>query len=182
MWKNLLRRQPENAGRGLIWLAILACAIVVTGTTPVVAKDSPHGLPTARDLAADAKLAAKDGVPVVVLYTRADCSWCEKLRREYLLPLSKEKTPQAVIREIHMDEREPLVDFAGRRTTSADFSKAQKASFAPTLMFYDPRGQASAEAIVGFRTADFYGAYLERALETSRQHIAQLSAQPSQVR
>jgi hypothetical protein len=78
------------------------------------------------------------------------------------------RSAPAVMRELHMDRATPLVDFAGRRTTSADFSKQMQAQFAPTVMFHGPTGGQLAEPIVGFRLADFYGAYLDRAIEESR--------------
>jgi thioredoxin-related protein len=128
----------------------------------------PAFLTETRDLAADARLAAARGVPLLVLYSRDDCSWCEKLRREHLGPLSRDPAAPALVRELHMDRATPLVDFAGRRTTSADFSQQMQARFAPTVMFHGRDGEQLAEAIVGFRLADFYGAYLERAIQESR--------------
>ncbi len=130
-----------------------------------------HTLPEATDLAADARLAAARGVPLVVLYSRDNCSWCEKVRREFLGPMSRNPAVAAVIRELHMDRATPVLDFAGRRTTSADFSKQVQAQFAPTVMFHGPDGAALAEPIVGFRLADFYAAYLDRAIEDSRTRL-----------
>ena len=130
-----------------------------------------HTLPEATDLAADARLAAARGVPLVVLYSRDDCNWCAKVRREHLAPLSRDPATPAVIRELHMDRTTPVLDFAGRRTTSADFSKLMQAQFAPTVMFHGPDGTALAEPIVGFRLADFYAAYLDRAIEESRARL-----------
>ena len=43
--------------------------------------------------------------------------------------------------------------------------------FAPTVMFHGPDGAALAEPIVGFRLADFYAAYLDRAIEESRAQL-----------
>ena len=130
-------------------------------------------LTEARDLAADARLAAARGVPLVVLYSRDDCSWCEKVRREHLGPLSRDPAAPALVRELHMDRATPLIDFAGRRTTSADFAKQMQARFAPTVMFHGAGGEQLVDAIVGFRLADFYAAYLERALEESRARLKQ---------
>ena len=130
-----------------------------------------HTLTEATDLAADARLAAAKGVPLVVLYSRDDCNWCAKVRREHLGPLSRDPATPAVIRELHMDRATPVLDFAGRRTTSADFSKQMQAQFAPTVMFHGPDGAALAEPIVGFRLADFYAAYLDRAIEESRTRL-----------
>ena len=153
-------------------LATIAACLLACPPAPAQAAPS-SALTETRDLAADARIAAAKGVPLVVLYSRDDCSWCERLRREHLGPLSRDPAAQAVVRELHMDRATPLVDFAGRRTTSADFSQQMQARFAPTVMFHGPDGAALAEAIVGFRLADFYGAYLERAIEESRARLQQ---------
>ena len=128
-------------------------------------------LVAAGDLAADARLAAGKGAPLVVLYSRDDCSWCAKVRREYLDPMARDPKAQALLRELHIDRDTPLIDFAGRRTTSADFARRLQVRLVPTVMFHGPDGESLAEAIVGFRLADFYGAYLERAIEESRARL-----------
>ncbi|MCM2289458.1 MAG: hypothetical protein NDI67_10560 [Sulfuritalea sp.] len=154
------------AGRiATIALCLLACAPALTQAAP------SHALAEAVDLAADARLAAAKGVPLVLLYSRDDCSWCEKVKREHLGPLSRNPATPAVVRELHMDRTTPMIDFAGRRTTSADFSTQMQARFAPTVMFHGPDGTALAEPIVGFRLADFYAAYLDRAIEESRTRL-----------
>jgi thioredoxin-related protein len=154
------------AGRlATIALCLLACPPALTQAAP------SHALTEAADLAADARLAAAKGVPLVVLYSRDDCSWCEKLKREHLGPLSRNPAAPALVRELHMDRATPMIDFAGRRTTSADFSQQMQARFAPTVMFHGPDGAALAEPIVGFRLADFYAAYLDRAIEESRSKL-----------
>ena len=134
---------------------------------------APSTLTESRDLAADGRLAAAKGVPLVVLYSRDDCSWCEELRREHLAPLSRDPAAPALVRELHIDRTTPLIDFGGRRTTSADFSKQMQAHFAPTVMFHGPNGEELAEPIVGFRLADFYAAYLERAILDSQARLQQ---------
>ena len=76
-----------------------------------------------------------------------------------------------LVRELHIDRDTPLIDFAGRRTSSADFARRLQVRLVPTVMFHGPAGEPLAEAIVGFRLADFYGAYLERAIEESRARL-----------
>lgn len=154
-----------------VWLSALLWLL----TSPLATAQSlaPVALSEARDLAADGRLAAAKGVPLVVLYSRDDCSWCEKLRREHLAPLSRDPAVPALVRELHMDRATPLLDFAGRRTTSADFSRQMRAHLAPTVMFHGPAGEELAEPIVGFRLADFYAAYLERAILDSRVRLQQ---------
>ncbi len=128
----------------------------------------------AHDLSTDGRIAATRRIPLVVLYTREDCSWCEKVRREHLGPLSRDPATPALIREIYIDRATPLIDFQGRRTTSADFSREMKARLSPTVMFHAPDGKSLADPIVGFLLADFYAGYLERAIEES---LAKLRAE-----
>lgn len=160
----------STARKRRAWLAaILLWALA--GPLALAQAGAANALVEASDLAADARLAAAKGVPLVVLYSRDDCSWCEKLRREHLGPLARDPATPAVVRELHMDRATPMIDFAGRRTTSTDFSRQMQARFAPTVMFHGPDGTPLAEAIVGFRLADFYAAYLERAIEESRTRL-----------
>jgi hypothetical protein len=85
--------------------------------------------------------------------------------------MARNPAAPAVVRELHMDRAAPLTDFAGRRTTAADFSKQVQAQFAPTVMFHGPDGTQLAQSIVGFRLSDFYAAYLDRAIEESRARL-----------
>lgn len=146
---------------------LFAAALCLT-LTPALAQKPADALTEARDLAAEARQAAARGVPLVVLYSRDDCSWCAKVRREHLGPLARDPKAPAVVREVHIDRATPLLDFGGRRTTGTDFSRQMQARFAPTVMFHGPDGAQLSESIVGYRLADFYGAYLERAIEESR--------------
>ena len=172
------RKAWHSKGLGRISLGILACATALAAAPAMAQTPNPatrpatqNSLTEVRDLAADAKLAGARGVPLLVLYSRDDCNWCERVRREHLGPLSRDPATPAVIRELHMDRTTPMIDFQGRRTTSADFSRDMKARFAPTVMFHGPDGANLAESIVGFRLADFYGSYLQSAIADSQQQL-----------
>ena len=165
VWRHFLGSFSKTILACTCLLALPAVAV----DTPVkkVAKPAPVKLLEARDLTADSRLAATRRIPLVVLYTREDCSWCEKVRREHLGPLSRDPATPALIREIYIDRATPLIDFQGRRTTSADFSREMKARLSPTVMFHAPDGKPLADPMVGFLLADFYAGYLERAIEES---------------
>ncbi len=104
---------------------------------------------------------------MLVLYSQADCRWCERAKQEVLQPLQNEPASRSrvVFREIALDADHPLADFAGRPTTHRRFAKNAGAHFTPTLMIYGPDGARLAEPIVGFRIADFYAEYVDRAIE-----------------
>ncbi|WP_374344326.1 thioredoxin family protein [Azonexus sp.] len=125
------------------------------------------GLPAAADLGAEAAAAARAGGPLVVLYSRADCRYCETVKRDYLKPLAADPryARRVVVREIGQDRATPLVDFAGGRTTHAAFAAREKIRLVPVVAFYGPDGRQLAAPIVGALLADFYPTYLERALD-----------------
>ena len=141
-------------------LLILACLPSVSGAAPAA-------LAPARDLAADAReLRARKAV-MLVLYSQADCHWCERVKAEFLLPLQKEHRSRRriLLREVALDADTALRDFDGRATTQRRFAAAAGARFAPTVAVYGPDGRQLAEPIVGFRLADFYAEYVNRAVE-----------------
>ncbi len=158
------RRILAWAGLSALWLAAGDCL-------PVALAAGTGHLDPARDLDAEARAAASRGGPLILFFSRDGCTWCDRLRREQLLTLATGATP-LLIREIAIDEARPLIDFSGRRTTSADFARSRRISLAPTLAFFGPDGTPLADPIVGYRLPDFYGAYLDQSIEESRRKLA----------
>lgn len=154
-------RPARHRLRSLGFAAILAWL-----TLPAGAQTAP--IEPARDLAADARIVRERRVPLMILYSRTDCHWCERARREYLAPLIRSPDAAVIVRQVDMDRDTPLIDFAGRATTMSAFAASERVRLSPTLMFYGPDGRQAAEPIVGFKLADFYGAYIDRAIEEAR--------------
>lgn len=128
-------------------------------------------LPRARDLQAEAAHAARAGQPLVVLYSRRDCPWCEQVRREWLKPLA-DRDATLVVRQVDQDADTPLRDFAGRATRHDAFAKAGKVALVPVVAFYGPDGRELTAPIVGVRLPDFYAAYLDESLKAARAALA----------
>jgi len=143
-----------------LWLAILAWLPGALGA-------AEGSLAVARDFARDGRDLSAKKLPMLVLYSQADCPWCERARREYLVPMQRDAAyrDRVVLRQIDIDSDAPLTDFAGHPTTHREFGKAERARVAPTVMIYGPGGERLSDPIVGFRIPDFYGAYLERAID-----------------
>lgn len=135
---------------------------------PVLAQRTPRefNLPIATDLAADATTAGARRVPVLLFFDRADCPYCERALREYLVPLSNDAPwrDRALYRQIEVDRALPLIGFDGRATTHRDLAAMYRASLTPTVLVVDATGTPAGRAIVGLTTLDFYGAYLEDAV------------------
>jgi thioredoxin-related protein len=121
----------------------------------------------AQDLAADARNMRARGTVMLVLFSQAGCHWCERARNEALLPLQNDPAShrRVVLREVAIDNDTPLTDFAGRRTTHRRFAAGERAHVTPTLVVFGPDGARLAEPIVGFRLADFYAEYVNRAID-----------------
>ena len=101
---------------GQIGALILACA-------PWVALDASE-LSRAADLRAAAGAAARTGQPLIVIYSRDDCKFCQTIKREHLAPMAADtrRGKRPVIREISQDRDTPLIDFQGQATTHAAFA------------------------------------------------------------
>jgi len=141
--------------------------LLILSWLPLAAGAAAPRLAPAQDLAADADAMRARGTVMLVLYSRHGCPWCERARKEVLLPLQSapESEKRVVLREIAIDEDAPLTDFAGRRTTHRRFAAGEGARLTPTLILYGPDGRRLAEPLVGYLTADFYAEYVNRTIE-----------------
>jgi thioredoxin-related protein len=143
--------------------------LTLLGLAPLGASAQKHDLPAAIDLRAEAGQAARQGSPLVLLYTRRDCKYCESVKRDFLKPLAANPSyrDRVVIRQVNQDSDGALGDFGGKRTTHAAFAASQKVKLVPVVAFYGPDGRQLADPIVGARLPDFYQAYLEEGIEKS---------------
>lgn len=125
------------------------------------------GLVHAHDLKADAQIARQRQVPVLLLFTSPGCHYCERVKREYLIPMHKDPAyrKRVVIREVTVGVTTPLTGFDGAATTEGAFAAAQKVVMVPTVKVLDPQGNDTGEAIVGLLTPDYYFGYLEAAID-----------------
>ena len=151
-----------------VWTLILAWGLALTG--PASAMDS---LVQAKNFHADARTAAQRQVPIMVVFTSPTCPYCERAKREYLVPMHMDPSyhSRVVIREINIDSTARLTGFDGKPTTEGAFARANKVSIVPTVMVFDPRGAATSEAIVGLLIADYYFGYLEAAIDEGMRKV-----------
>ncbi|WP_152561979.1 thioredoxin fold domain-containing protein [Cupriavidus sp. SK-3] len=142
-------------------------ALIVTTSHGALAASTR--LPAATDLAAQAKAAATRGEPLVVLVTLPDCVYCETVRRNYLGPQAA--AGEIVARELDMTANTPLRNADGSMTTAREWARSRNVTVAPTVLFLDARGRSLATPLRGMQP-DFYGAYLEQALDKARSALA----------
>ena len=141
---------------------ILAWGLALSGVAR--AADS---LVHATNLQADARTAAKRQVPILVVFTSPHCPYCERVKRDYLIPMHKDPAyrNRVLIREVTMGATTPLTGFDGTPTTEGAFAAAHKVFMVPTVQVFDTQGNDASEAIVGLLIPDYYFGYLEAAID-----------------
>ncbi len=148
-------------GQRALWLLILACAFA---TTAIHAEP----LPLATDLAATAKMAREQRVPVLIAFTLKICPYCATARRDHLEPMyvSEQWRDKAIMLELQLDGAQPLRDFAGNATTAREFARRFSVRSVPTVIVFNDSGKPTATPLVGLSSGDFYSLYLEQAVES----------------
>lgn len=166
------RRRLLRAILALASAAAVPLARAQAGTSadaPARATTRPRtlALPAASDLAADAKLSRARRVPILMFFDRDDCPYCERALREHLVPMSTEPPwrDDALFRQVEVNRDDAIVGFDGLPTSHRALARHYGATLTPTVIVVDGSGEPLSEAVVGLLTADFYGAYLDRALK-----------------
>lgn len=123
-------------------------------------------VPLARDLAADGRQALARRVPILVVFSSINCSYCKQALNGYLNPMEHDAdyAGRIVMRHVEIDSTREMRDFSGQVTSHKAFAKTQKIGLTPTVKLFDSAGRELSDAVVGLPPA-FYGAYLDRAIE-----------------
>lgn len=128
----------------------------------------PLALPLARDLPAEAMLAARRDQALTVLVSLHGCVYCERVRRSHLLPLLAQG--QAVV-QLDMNSSAPVRGFAQKALSHDEQVRQWQIKVAPTLLFLGPGGRELAPRMEGSYQPDFYGAYLEERLASAAEQL-----------
>lgn len=130
-------------------------------------------IPSLRNLQTDGQTSQQKQLPIVVLFSASHCGYCSIIKEEFLKPMliSGDYTDKAMIRVIEIDSGDDMVDLNGRPISSEAFADRYDISLTPTLAFFDARGNELAPRMVGVTTVDYYGGYLDAAIDASRQRL-----------
>lgn len=156
--------QPISRRRMIAGLHLAAGALLA----PRGALGAPKTgkLATTHDLQADARIAARDRRPILLLVSQEECPFCWQIKREILDPmvLSGDYDDRLLMREMFIDEGFLLRDFQGREVAGGDFALRYGVSLTPTLLFLDPRGRELTDKMVGIQTPEMYFLYVDAAI------------------
>lgn len=133
----------------------------------------PRDIPLAESFPAEAAAARAKRVPILVLFSLPGCPYCDRARREFLLPMQRnpEYAARVIIRQVDVNGTAKLRDFSGKLTTHGRFAQEHNVRLAPTVKLFDAEGRELTEPIVGLLTPDYYGGYLDRAIDEALEKI-----------
>lgn len=126
------------------------------------------------DFAAVAAEIRARGLPVLLMVTSQDCSYCHRLESEYLRPMwisGEYEGVTVLLRKLEVDQLRELRDFNGERIAVKDFQRRYKAFLTPTLLFLNARGEQISERILGYNTPELFGDYIYRGIDEARARL-----------
>ena len=126
-------------------------------------------VPIAVDLEADGVTARQQAIPVLLLFTREDCGYCELIKRSVIRPMiiSGEYKDRVLIREVVVDDAGDLTDFAGRKVSPFAVADRYDALLTPTVLLVGPDGRVLVDRMIGISNEEMYLWYLDRALDNA---------------
>ncbi len=150
------------------WQSVLRLMVLlVLGTAAgVVWAETP--LPPVQNLQQSVRQAASKDQPLIVMFSLPNCPFCEKLRRTQYQFLARDGY---MVQQIEITDHNPVTGFDGKPTSGAELARQYGIKLAPTVLFFGPGGKEIGERIIGAPTADFYGAFIDRALKESAQAL-----------
>ena len=127
----------------------------------------------AADLQRAAAEASAATVPLVLMVSATDCSYCAQLKREVIEPtlLDQEHDRTAVFRELLVDVAEPMRDFDGSALFANELAARYGASLTPTLLFLAPNGAEAAARIEGISNIEFYSWYMDAQIAKATKRL-----------
>jgi len=153
--------------KGRKWPGILAGVFLLASSATGAA------VPLAQDLQKAGRQAEQYCAPVLLEFAAEYCDYCELLEHEILDPtlLDRDYQRRVLMRKVMIDGNRRLRDFNGRMTDEARLAAHYKVWVTPTVLFVDSNGVEIARRLVGVSSVDFYGGYLDTALDKSRRHL-----------
>ncbi len=127
------------------------------------------------DLAALGKEAREKRKVIMLEMSASYCSYCLTLEEEIIKPMlrSGDYTSNVLIRKLEIDDHGKINSLTGAPTSAALLANQFDIIVTPTLIFLDGQGNEVSERILGVNTLDYYGAYVDEALQQGHQKIQQ---------
>lgn len=150
------------------WIGALFAVTGMCGWAPVDA-----AVPLARNLQAAGQQAVSDCKPLLLEFSAVACDYCRLLEVEILNPtlLNSDYDHRVLMRKLLIDQSDRLTGFDGETVSAEELAAKYRVYVTPTLLFVDAEGRELADRMVGVTTLDFYGGYLDIALDNAQRKL-----------
>ena len=124
-------------------------------------------IPLVNDFTLEAKTAQAREVPILVMFGRRGCPFCDQVLKEFLQPMQRnaEYDAKVIMRQIDAGSSAKLRDFSGKLTSHARFAAENKIKLVPTIKLFNAEGKELTEPLVGLSTPDYYGGFLDQRID-----------------
>lgn len=158
--------------RRRILCALPALVLAVAATPSTIAAES--ALARLNDLRATLEDVRREGLPLLLFFSTPGCPYCAQMRQGYLAPRGRMGAKAgAMVREVDITSARRLIDRDGGDVTEAALAARLNVRTTPAVILVDDKLQALGSPLVGIGAAGFYEAYLQGAIESARQRLAE---------
>jgi thioredoxin-related protein len=162
---------PEKFSNLLQLLAL--SAITISLTIPLIVFGETRTVQEAHDFQALGQEMRARNLPLLLAFRADYCDYCRQLEKTYLEPMAQDSKydNRIMIRRFSLGKSETITDFNGAKLDADAFAQKYEATLTPTLVFLNTNGEQVAERLLGYNSPDFYGAYLENAIEAAQKAV-----------
>ncbi len=156
--------------KGLVFLAGFCLTSSAVPLTAGAAMSYPVAeVPAVEDFTSLGQQSHQQRLPILLVFSAEDCDYCHLLEEEFLKPLmiNAAYDDRVIIRRVMIDSPVDFTDFNGKRISVDTFRRNHKVKVTPTVVFVGHDGQPLGPRLIGINTVDFYGYYLENAIQES---------------
>ena len=159
------------SGRKWRTVMLVAMLLGVTGRGLEAA-----GVPLATDLHREGQQAEQVCVPLLLEFASAECEYCTLLEEEVLNPtlLNRDYDRRVLMRKLVIGHSRRLRDFDNTLINATELADRYRVFVTPTLLFVDSQGRELTERMIGVTTLEFYGGYLDQAMDASGDRLREL--------
>lgn len=122
------------------------------------------------DWNAEANNASQQKIPVMVVFSSDECTYCDRLKEDMIIPLMEDGglQQQVHINEFNIDSGGKVTDFDGDRIRSRIFVDRYQIYATPTVILLDYNGDPLTRPIVGFNNSVEYKIHLSDAIKDAK--------------
>ena len=163
---TLIALLPKRLSRSGCHWAIWAMMLVLPLT--VQAELASH-VQMSANLQRDGMLVAERDVPMILMVSAEECPYCMVMESDYLVPLLRNRAyeERVLIRKIHLDSFDEIIDFSGESVAPTDISQRYGVWVTPTLLFLNGEGEEMQKRMVGLGVRDFVSAYIDESIDAA---------------